>query len=35
MVVTDWFVSDFTLAEIKQLWAKQAFAERPQQYNNQ
>jgi glycerophosphoryl diester phosphodiesterase len=33
--VTDWFVSDFTLAEIKQLRAKQAFAERPQQYNNQ
>jgi glycerophosphoryl diester phosphodiesterase len=32
--VTDWFVSDFTLAEIKQLKAKQAFAERPQQYNN-
>ncbi|CAM2798268.1 glycerophosphodiester phosphodiesterase [Flavobacterium frigoris] len=33
--VTDWFVSDFTLVEIKQLRAKQAFAERPQQYNNQ
>jgi glycerophosphoryl diester phosphodiesterase len=33
--VTDWFASDFTLAEIKQLRAKQAFAERPQQYNNQ
>jgi glycerophosphoryl diester phosphodiesterase len=32
--VTDWFVSDFTLAEIKQLRAKQAFAGRPQQYNN-
>jgi glycerophosphoryl diester phosphodiesterase len=32
--VTDWFVSDFTLAEIKQLKAKQAFAERSQQYNN-
>jgi glycerophosphoryl diester phosphodiesterase len=33
-MVEDWFVSDFTLAEIKQLKAKQAFAERPQQYNN-
>lgn len=33
-MVTDWFVSDFTLAEIKQLKAKQAFAERSQQYNN-
>ncbi len=32
--VTDWFVCDFTLAEIKQLKAKQAFAERPQQFNN-
>jgi glycerophosphoryl diester phosphodiesterase len=32
--VTDWFVSDFTLAEIKQLKAKQALAERSQQYNN-
>jgi glycerophosphoryl diester phosphodiesterase len=29
----DWFVGDFTLAEIKTLKAKQAFAERPQQYN--
>jgi glycerophosphoryl diester phosphodiesterase len=29
----DWFASDFTLAEIKTLKAKQAFAERPQQYN--
>jgi glycerophosphoryl diester phosphodiesterase len=33
--ITDWFVSDFTLPEIKKLQAKQAFAERPQQYNNQ
>ncbi|KFF19887.1 glycerophosphodiester phosphodiesterase [Flavobacterium hydatis] len=33
-MVSDWFVSDFTLAEIKQLKAKQAFAERSQQYNN-
>lgn len=33
-MVTDWFVSDFTLAEIKQLKAKQAFAERSQEYNN-
>jgi hypothetical protein len=32
--ITDWFVSDFTLPEIK-LQAKQAFAESPQQYNNQ
>ena len=33
-IVEDWFVSDFTLAEIKQLKAKQAFAERSQEYNN-
>jgi glycerophosphoryl diester phosphodiesterase len=33
-MVTDWFVCDFTLTEIKQLRAKQAFSERPQQYNN-
>lgn len=33
-MITDWFVSDFTLAEIKQLKAKQAFAERSQEYNN-
>jgi glycerophosphoryl diester phosphodiesterase len=33
-MVTDWFVCDFTLAEIKQLKAKQAFAERSQLYNN-
>ncbi|KIC01843.1 glycerophosphodiester phosphodiesterase [Flavobacterium sp. JRM] len=33
-MITDWFVSDFTLAEIKQLKAKQAFAERSQAYNN-
>lgn len=32
--VTDWFVSDFTLAEIKQLRAKQAFAERAQEFNS-
>jgi glycerophosphoryl diester phosphodiesterase len=32
--IEDWFVTDFTLAEIKQLKAKQAFAERPQQFNN-
>lgn len=31
----DWFASDFTLAEIRSLKAKQAFAERPQQYNGQ
>ena len=31
--VTDWFASDFTLAEIKTLRAKQAFPERPQQFN--
>lgn len=30
----DWFAGDFTLAEIKTLRAKQAFAERPQQYND-
>jgi glycerophosphoryl diester phosphodiesterase len=29
----DWFVSDFTLAEIKTIKAKQALADRPQQYN--
>jgi glycerophosphoryl diester phosphodiesterase len=28
-----WFASDFTLAEIKTLGAKQPFAERPQKYN--
>jgi glycerophosphoryl diester phosphodiesterase len=28
-------VSDFTLPEVKKLQAKQAFAESPQQYNNQ
>ncbi len=31
--VEDWFAGDFTLAEIKTLKAKQAFAERPGQYN--
>jgi glycerophosphoryl diester phosphodiesterase len=30
---TDWFASDFTLAEIKQLRAKQAMAERDQSHN--
>ena len=30
---TDWFTCDFTLAEIKQLRAKQPFADRNQQYN--
>ncbi len=34
VLVEDWFVSDFTLAEIKQLRAKQAFSERSQAYNN-
>lgn len=29
----DWFACDFTLAEIKTMKAKQAFAERDQQYN--
>lgn len=31
--ITDFFASDFTLAEIKTLRAKQAFAERDQSYN--
>ncbi|HEX8505873.1 MAG TPA: glycerophosphodiester phosphodiesterase [Hymenobacter sp.] len=31
--VTDWFASDFTLAEIKTLKAKQAIADRNQQFN--
>ncbi|TGE21064.1 glycerophosphodiester phosphodiesterase [Hymenobacter metallicola] len=31
----DWFVSDFTLAEIKTLRAVQAMADRSQQYNGQ
>jgi glycerophosphoryl diester phosphodiesterase len=30
---TGWFTSDFTLAEIKTLRAKQPFADRPQQFN--
>ncbi len=30
----DWFAGDFTLAEIKTLKARQAFPERPQQYND-
>jgi glycerophosphoryl diester phosphodiesterase len=34
-VVTDWFVSDFTLSRNKAVTRKAAFAERPQQYNNQ
>ncbi|WP_310555599.1 glycerophosphodiester phosphodiesterase family protein [Flavobacterium sp.] len=33
-VLTDWFVSDFTLTEMKQLKAKQAFEERSQDFNN-
>ncbi|MFT3996214.1 MAG: glycerophosphodiester phosphodiesterase [Asticcacaulis sp.] len=33
MNITDFFASDFTLAEIKTLRAKQAFAERDQSYN--
>jgi glycerophosphoryl diester phosphodiesterase len=33
VVVEGWFASDFTLAEIKQLRAIQAFPERPQQFN--
>ncbi len=32
---TDWFASDFTLAEIKQLRAKQAMADRDQSKNGQ
>ena len=31
----DWFAGDFTLAEIKTLRARQAMADRPQQYNDQ
>jgi glycerophosphoryl diester phosphodiesterase len=31
--VNDWFAEDFTLAEIKTMRAKQALADRPQQYN--
>ena len=34
-MVTDWFASDFTLAEIKTLKAKQAFAGRPTTFDNQ
>lgn len=33
VVTTDWFACDFTLAEIKQLKAKQPLADRDQQYN--
>ena len=33
-IIFDWFVSDFTLEEIRQLKAKQALSERNQQYNN-
>lgn len=33
VATTDWFTCDFTLAEIKQLRAKQPFADRNQQYN--
>lgn len=32
---TDWFAGDFTLAEIKTLRAKQAFADRDQSHNGQ
>ena len=31
--VTDWFVADFTLKEIKTLRAKQPMAQRPQEFN--
>jgi glycerophosphoryl diester phosphodiesterase len=31
----DWFANDFTLAEIKTMRARQAMADRPQQYNDQ
>jgi glycerophosphoryl diester phosphodiesterase len=33
VATTGWFASDFTLAEIKTLRAKQTFPERPQQFN--
>jgi glycerophosphoryl diester phosphodiesterase len=33
VVTTDWFACDFTLAEIKELRAKQPFADRDQSYN--
>jgi glycerophosphoryl diester phosphodiesterase len=33
VMVTDWFACDFTLAEIKQLRAKQPLPDRDQQYN--
>jgi glycerophosphoryl diester phosphodiesterase len=33
IVTTDWFASDFTLVEIKQLRAKQPLSDRDQQYN--
>jgi glycerophosphoryl diester phosphodiesterase len=33
VAITDWFASDFTLAEIKQLRAKQALGERDQSMN--
>jgi glycerophosphoryl diester phosphodiesterase len=32
-VADDWFVSDFTLAELRTLRAEQPFADRPQQFN--
>ena len=35
VATTDWFASDFTLAEIKTLRAIQPFAARPQQFNGQ
>lgn len=34
-MVTDWFAIDFSLAEIKQLKAKQAYPGRPKNYDNQ
>ncbi|WP_299625623.1 glycerophosphodiester phosphodiesterase [uncultured Tenacibaculum sp.] len=34
-MVTDWFAIDFTLAQIKQLKAKQAYAGRPTNFDNQ
>ena len=35
MDTTDWFAGDFTLAEIKQLRARQAMADRDQSKNGQ
>lgn len=33
--ITDWFVSDFTLAELKTLRARQSWSNRTQEYNDQ